>query len=99
MAVRPPLPPASVSGNSLVPDTLPPIRVPLTAGPHTITLTRAGAGLAPGGAGRAVIDAVLLTPASQEAPAPLAFAPATAWRELCRGSKQWVELLAQRAAS
>ncbi len=88
-------PAGELSGNSLVPDTLPPIRVPLTAGTHVITLTRGNAGLAPGGTGRAVIDAILLTPAAEETPAPLAFAPATASSELCRGSKQWVELLAK----
>ncbi len=93
-------PAGELSGNSLVPDTLPPIRLALTAGTHLITLTRGGGGLDPGAAGRAVIDAILLTPAAEATPAPLSFAPAAAWRDLCRGSsKQWVELLAERTAS
>ena len=91
-------PAGELSGNSLVPDTLAPIRVPLTAGTHVITLTRPGASLAPGDEGRAVIDAILLTPAADATPPALMFAPAASWHELCAESPEWVEMLAQPAA-
>jgi len=92
---------ASVSGqldgNSLVPDTAPPLAVTLSAGRHTIAVTRAGFSLAPGAGGAAVLDAILLTPAAREPSTSLRAVAATSWRELCGGRYQWVELTAPSA--
>ncbi len=87
-----------LSGNSLVPDTVPPLSVQLGAGPHTLTVTRHGPGLAPGETGSAVLDAVFLTPASTPAQGTLRAVPAASWHELCGGRYQWVELLPASAA-
>jgi hypothetical protein len=58
---------AQLSGNSLVPDTVPPLPIRLSAGTHRVSITRGGFSLAPGDGGSAVLDAIFLTPA---APAP-----------------------------
>ncbi len=51
-----------LSGNSLVPDTAPPIPLRLAAGEHALSVTRAGFSLAPGNGGPAVLAAAFLTP-------------------------------------
>jgi hypothetical protein len=81
-----------LSGNSLVPDTLPPLPVRLSAGPHRLTVTRGRSGLAPGDGGSAVLEAVFLTPATTD-PRRLDTAPLAGWRALCARPHQWVELL------
>lgn len=81
-----------VGGNSLVPNTAPPLGVTLSAGAHRLTLRRLGATLAPGDGGQAVLAAVYLTPGSGSE--QIQSVPARRWRDLCRGSHQWVELLA-----
>jgi len=81
-----------LSGNSLVPDTLPPIAVRLAAGRHTLTVVRGAATLAPGDGGAAVLSAVLLTRAGSD-PAALRSAPSGAWRTLCGSRYRWVELV------
>ncbi len=55
-----------LDGNSLVPDTVPPIPVRLSAGAHRLSLTRHGFTLAPGDGGQAVLDAIFLTPAGTD---------------------------------
>ena len=87
-----------LDGNSLVPDTVPPIAVSLGAGEHTITLAREHHGLAPGDGGAAVLDAIVLTPAEAGAGGELASAPVSRWRSLCAASDEWVELLGSVAA-
>jgi hypothetical protein len=82
-----------LSGNSLVPDTIPAIRVRLAAGVHSLSLTRSSAGLGPGEEGSAVLDSIFLTPASTSSPT-LASVPAPQWRSLCGREYQWIELLA-----
>jgi hypothetical protein len=92
-----------LSGNSLVPDTVPAVRVRLTAGEHRISVTRAPASMfAPGDGGAAVLDAVFLTPVAggRATPTPAAGDRATLravapsrWRTLCGRSYQWVELV------
>jgi hypothetical protein len=81
-----------LSGNSLVPDTVPPRRVVLAAGEHVLTLTRGGSTLAPGDRGSAVLDTVLLTPAGEPAAGTLATASAAHWRRLCGRTYRWAEL-------
>jgi hypothetical protein len=78
-----------LSGNSLVFGAPPPSRVRLSAGTHTVTVTRSGFTLAPGEGGAAVLDAVVLTPARQSA--RLMTVSPDAWRSLCGGDYQWVE--------
>lgn len=82
----------ALGGNSLVPDTAPPLSVRLSAGAHRIALSREGFSLAPGNGGSAVLDAVFLTPAAVPARETLSV-PARDWRALCSGEYVWVELL------
>jgi hypothetical protein len=51
-----------LSGNSLVPDTALPIALRLSAGAHTLSVTRSGFSLAPGAGGVAVLAGAFLTP-------------------------------------
>ncbi|HEY5193134.1 MAG TPA: hypothetical protein VIJ39_04580 [Solirubrobacteraceae bacterium] len=83
-----------LDGNSLVANTLaPPLRASLSAGPHTLTITRPGADLAPGDGGAAVLTGVFLAPASSAAGEPrLKTVPVARWRSLCARPLQWVEL-------
>jgi hypothetical protein len=82
-----------LDGNSLVPDTVPPIRVALAAGPHRVTVTRSGVSLAPGDGGAAVLDAIFLTPAATDPRGSLRTAAPARWRSLCGRSYQWVEVV------
>jgi hypothetical protein len=83
-----------LDGNSLVTNTLaPPLRVSLSAGPHTLTITRPGASLAPGDGGAAVLTGVLLTPAGPAGAPRLKAVPVADWRSLCGRRLQWVELV------
>ena len=82
-----------LSGNSLVPDTVPPSLIGLTAGTHRITVSRSGFTLAPGEGGRAVLDAIFLTPAKADPGGVLRVAAPARWRTLCGGDYQWVELV------
>jgi hypothetical protein len=84
---------AQLSGNSLVPDTVPPLPIRLSAGTHRVSITRGGFSLAPGDGGSAVLDAIFLTPAAA-APQQLDAAPIAGWRALCGHPHQWVELTA-----
>jgi hypothetical protein len=80
-----------LAGNSLVPDTMTPLRARLAAGAHTLTITRANFTLSPGGAGTAVLDGVLVAPAG--AAPVLRTVPAASWRALCGVAYQWAELV------
>ncbi len=80
-----------LDGNSLVAGSARPIAVRLAAGTHQLELERGGSSLAPGDGGAAVLKSVLLTPAGG-AGASLRVVPAAAWRSLCGGRYQWVEL-------
>jgi hypothetical protein len=82
-----------LDGNSLVPNTVPPIRLRLTAGQHRLWVTRSGFTLAPGDGGMAVLDAVFLTPAAASPQGTLRAAAPARWQSLCGRSYQWVELV------
>ncbi len=82
-----------LAGNSLVPDTVPPIPLRLSAGAHRLSVTRPGSSLAPGDRGSAVLDAVFLTPAGEGEEASLRTASASHPHALCGRPYQWVELL------
>jgi hypothetical protein len=81
-----------LSGNSLVVDTIPPLRATLSMGVHLVSVTRPASTLAPGDGGSAVLDAIFLTPAASDAQT-LSTAPAAGWRALCGRRYDWVELL------
>jgi hypothetical protein len=80
-----------LDGNSLVPNTVPPITVRLAAGRHRVELTRDGFSLSPGNGGSAVLSALFLTPADA-APGRLREVPPVRWSSLCGGRYQWVEV-------
>jgi hypothetical protein len=82
-----------LSGNSLVPNTIPAIPVRLAAGVHSLTLTRTSPGLGPGEKGAAVLDAIFLTPPGSRSSPTLRSAPVSRWKSLCGSEYQWVELL------
>jgi len=81
-----------LSGNSLVPGTVPPRKVVLSRGPHVLTVTRGAATFAPGSRGSAVLAAILVTPSGAPAAGVLASAPASRWRSLCGRSYEWAEV-------
>src|SRR6202035_1841037 len=81
-----------LSGNSLVPDTLPPISARLAPGAHSLAVTPHAATLAPGDGGSAVLDAIFLTPASSPPAGRLRVAPTSRWSSLCGRRYDWVEL-------
>jgi hypothetical protein len=80
-----------VGGTSLTQQVMSPLRVWLSAGPHSLSITRAGAGLGPGEGGWADLRAIFLTPAGRRAQAPLYEASLEQWPSLCERSLQWVE--------
>lgn len=82
---------AQLSGNSLVPDTVPPIVLPLTAGVHVMSVTRGDTTLAPGDGGAAVLDSIFLTPAGAPVAGSLYSRPISRWRELCGRRYEWVD--------
>ena len=82
-----------LDGNSLVLDSSPPIAVRLAAGTHVLELERGSTSLAPGDGGAAVLNSVLLTPATDRSPTLRAVAAAE-WHTLCGGLYQWAELSA-----
>ena len=82
-----------LSGNSLVPDTVPPLRIALSAGRHRLTVSRGSSTLAPGDGGSAVLAAIFLTPAAYRPQKALFAAPAARWRALCGRRYSWVELV------
>jgi hypothetical protein len=81
-----------LSGNSLVPDTVPAIPVTLAAGTHHVSIVRPASNLAPGDGGSAVLDAVFLTPTGAARHETLRSVAATRWRSLCGHVYQWVEV-------
>lgn len=87
---------AQLDGNSLVTNTLTPLPATLSAGSHTLTITRPGAGLGPGDGGAAVLAAIFLTPAGSAGRPTLQAAPVGSWRSLCGRPLQWVELVLEQ---
>ncbi|HLL91615.1 MAG TPA: hypothetical protein VK252_01655, partial [Solirubrobacteraceae bacterium] len=82
-----------LDGNSLVPNTAPPVAVRLAAGVHRISVTRSGGfSLAPGDGGAAVLDAILLTPAGTDPRGQLREVAPADWPSLCGRSYQWIEV-------
>jgi hypothetical protein len=89
---------ASISGQltgvATDPDTMAPLRVLLTAGPHRVTITRGSNNpLAPGAGGSAILDSIFLTPAGAGSQARLHVTPAAQWRSLCDAPLEWIEVV------
>jgi hypothetical protein len=82
-----------LSGNSLVPDTVGPLRMRLSAGSHRLTLTRSGFSLAPGNGGAAVIESAYLVPGATSSPAVRALDLGESANTLCRQPYRWIELV------
>jgi hypothetical protein len=82
-----------LGGNSLVANTLSPLRTRLSAGAHTIAITRPGVSLAPGDGGAAVLSGISLTPAGPLGKPTLHVAPVRLARSLCDRPLQWMELV------
>jgi hypothetical protein len=84
---------AQLDGNSLVLNTLTPLRVRLSAGPHVVGIARTGASLAPGDGGAAVLSAVSLTPVGAGGEPTLRVVQGSRVSSLCGRALQWVELV------
>jgi hypothetical protein len=82
-----------LDGNSLVSNSLTPLRATLSAGRHTLTIARPGASLAPGDGGAAVLAAIFLVPAGPAGEPALRSVPLDRWHSLCERTLQWVELI------
>ena len=86
-----------LDGNDFNPDTIGPLRLRLGRGRHRLTFAAAGSVLSPGATGEATVGRIFLTtPAG--ARRELRVARASAWRSLCGGRYQWVEVVPRRAA-
>ena len=87
-----------LDGNSLSVNVITPLHASISAGRHRLSiLHRGGFSLAPGYGGTAVIYAVFLTPANAPAQEPLRTVAPRAWRSLCGGSYDWIEVVPTRA--
>ena len=84
---------AQLGGNSIVPNTLTPLRLTLSAGPHILSVTRGGSILAPGGGGTSVLLGIFLTPATAARQQPLHDVAAARWRTLCGHPYDWIEVV------
>jgi hypothetical protein len=80
-----------LGGDVVVPDTTAPLRVRLTAGHHTLTITRDGLNLAPGDGGTAILTSVFLTPAGAAGQQQLHRTAPSHWRSLCDHRYIWIE--------
>jgi hypothetical protein len=81
-----------LSGNSLVPNTVPPFAIPLSAGSHLLSITRRSPTLAPGEEASAVLSAIFLTPSAYDPGSALRAVPLRRWHALCGRRYDWVEL-------
>jgi hypothetical protein len=81
-----------LGGNSLVPNTMTPFPVSLSAGRHRLSVTRGGSSLAPGDGGSAVLYTIFLTPANAPVQEPLYVVAPGRWRSLCGRSYEWIEV-------
>jgi hypothetical protein len=87
---------AQLGGNSLVLDTLSPLPARLSAGAHTLTISRPAGSLAPGDGGAAVLDGIYLTPAGPAGRPSLETVALAQRYSLCARPPQWVEVLPRR---
>jgi hypothetical protein len=79
-----------VSGNAFNPDTMVPLPVTLTAGPHRLTISRGGLTSVPGNGGSDLLHAILIAPAGAQEQARVT--PLPRWRSLCGRRFDWIEV-------
>jgi hypothetical protein len=84
---------AELDGNSLVTNPLTPLRARLSAGTHTLTITRPGVNLAPGDGGAALLAGIFLIPAGPSGEPTLRTVSSDRRRSLCGRPLQWAELV------
>jgi len=84
---------AQLGGNSVVKNTLTPLPVSVSAGPHRVSLSRTSSILAPGDGGSAILYAMFLTPARAGAQDPLRVVAPGRWHSLCGRSYDWIEVV------
>lgn len=80
-----------LEGNPHNPETMPPLHATLSGGPHRLTIARAGAILAPGEGGWAILHEVVLTPADRPDVDTLEAVSPAQWRSLCGHRYDWIE--------
>jgi hypothetical protein len=80
-----------VGGTSLTQEVMSPLRVDLNGGSHSISITRAAAGIGPGEGGWSDLRAIFLTPAASDGEPTLRETSAADWRSLCRSPLEWIE--------
>jgi hypothetical protein len=90
---------SQLGGNSLVPNTITPLRVFLPAGAHHISVTPADPTFLPGAGGSAVLFAIFLTPSKDAGQQRLQAISPLRWRALCGRSYEWVEAVRPRPGS
>ncbi len=82
-----------VSGNGDSPDPMRPIRVRLSAGRHTLSISRSGFSLAPGSGSEAYLQTIVFTPSGGAGLQHLSVLPAARWRSLCGARLDWIEVV------
>jgi hypothetical protein len=87
---------AQLGGNSLVPNTITPLRLFLSAGSHRLSVTPTDPTLEPGGGGSTVLFAIFLTPARGAGEQLLKTVSPLRWRSLCGRPYEWVEVVRPR---
>jgi hypothetical protein len=87
---------AQLSGDVVVPDTTAPLAVHLTAGRHSLSISRGGPTLGPGDGGSAILIAAFLSPAGSGEQERLHVTPASGWRSLCGHRYVWIEAVPNR---
>jgi hypothetical protein len=78
-----------LSGSPFNPDTMTPFPVLLSAGAHSLTVSRGARSPAPGDGGSALLRAIFLTPAGAQE--TLVRTPAARWHSLCGRRYDWIE--------
>ena len=86
-----------LAGNDFNPDTIGPLRLTLGSGQHRLTFAPAGSVFSPGAVGEASVGRVFLTTPAGVRPGRLRVVRTTAWRSLCGGRYEWIEVVPHRA--
>jgi hypothetical protein len=87
-----------LGGNSLVPNTITPVRVFLSAGSHRLSVTPTEPALEPGGGSPSVLFAIFLTPARGAGQQVLRSVSPLRWHSLCGRPYEWVEAVRSHPA-
>jgi hypothetical protein len=82
-----------LGGDAVVPEVIGPFMSVLSAGHHTLAVTRLSSPLAPGDGGLAVLSGAFLVPSGPAGLPDLLSVSPPGWRSLCGRALQWVELV------